>query len=298
MQQPTNGLSQFVAQQLKLRNLVLLVIPLSLLALLIFGRADSDRGTAPTGDSQDVQQLTIKDDADDQVGTSTQIEEQGSSQSISEAQPVDGEAQSSSETVLLPQVEIKVNQTLVNASAPSSSIDSSAQPSNTVIDLSADDVTASDITEVEIDRIVIPAINLDTDVTELGWHTKEDESGQIFSEWDFANNSAGWHKNSARPGEGGNVVMSGHNNILGAVFRELDQLDQGDEAFVYSGDRVFTYEIERVMVVPEVYADPEQRADNAKWIEQFDDDRLTLVSCWPRDDNSHRIIVIGHAVEG
>ena len=158
------------------------------------------------------------------------------------------------------------------------------------------DKALDDAAALEVDRIVIPAIDLDSAVVELGWHINRDASGQIFSEWDFANNAAGWHKNSALPGEGGNVVMSGHNNIMGAVFRELDQLDEGDEVFVYSGVRAFMYEIERVMVVPEVYADAAQRAANAQWIEQFDDNRITLVSCWPRDDNSHRIIVIGYAV--
>jgi ABC-type sugar transport system ATPase subunit len=40
------------------------------------------------------------------------------------------------------------------------------------------------------------------------------------------------------------------------------------------------------------------RKANARWIEPFDDDRLTLVSCWPRDDNTYRIIVVGYLVDG
>src|SRR5262245_1974096 len=66
------------------------------------------------------------------------------------------------------------------------------------------------------DRLVIPAIQLDTPVVELGWNTHKDGSGSIFSEWDVAEYAAGWHKNSAKLGEAGNLVMSGHNNILGA----------------------------------------------------------------------------------
>src|SRR5215204_7495894 len=67
-------------------------------------------------------------------------------------------------------------------------------------------------------RLEIPAIDVDIPVVELGW-SQTKQGGQIFSEWDDAAYAAGWHKNSALPGQGGNIVMSGHNNILGAVFR-------------------------------------------------------------------------------
>lgn len=144
------------------------------------------------------------------------------------------------------------------------------------------------------DRLVLPAIHVDIPVVELGWSTAQKE-GQVFSEWDVAEYAAGWHKNSAPLGEGGNVVMSGHNNILGSVFRELDQLKRGDAITVWAGSQSFPYEVDKVMIVPEKYASAEQRKDNASWIGPFADDRLTLVSCWPRDDNTHRIIVVAHA---
>ena len=144
------------------------------------------------------------------------------------------------------------------------------------------------------DRLVLPTIAIDIPVVELGWSTKQQQDGQIFSEWDVAEYAAGWHKNSALLGEGGNVVMSGHNNILGSVFRELDQLKRGDEVTVWSGSQAFVYQVDKVMIVPEKYATMDQRKENAQWIGAFDDDRLTLVSCWPRDDNTHRIIVVAH----
>ena len=148
------------------------------------------------------------------------------------------------------------------------------------------------------DRLIIPAIDLDTPVVPLGWSSRVDEADRIFSEWDVAAYAAGWHKNSARLGEGGNVVLSGHNNILGAVFRELDQLRKGDRMEIFSGGVRYTYQIDKVLIVPETRATPEQRKANAQWIQPFDDDRLTLVSCWPRDDNTHRIIVVGYRVDG
>ncbi len=147
------------------------------------------------------------------------------------------------------------------------------------------------------DRLVVPAIHIDTPVVELGWHAAM-SNDQVLSEWDVAKYAAGWHKNSAYLGQKGNVVMSGHNNIYGAVFRELDQLKKGDEAVVWSGNRQYIYHVDQVIIVPEKYASADQRAANARWIGPFADNRLTLVSCWPRDDNTHRIIIIAHQEEG
>lgn len=141
-------------------------------------------------------------------------------------------------------------------------------------------------------RMVIPRLEMDTPVVNLGWNTGTNGDGYVFSQWEVAENAAGWHENSAQLGEGGNVVMSGHNNILGAVFRELDQLRENDEITVYTDDVAFEYTVERVLIVPEKRATVEQRAENAQWITQMGDDRLTLVSCWPRDNNTHRIIVV------
>jgi sortase A len=146
------------------------------------------------------------------------------------------------------------------------------------------------------DRFVLPAIDVDIPVVELGWSQKSDQAGQTFSAWDEADFAAGWHKNSALPGQAGNVVLSGHNNIKGAVFRELDQLQRGDVAILYVGDTPYEYAVDQVMIVPEASATLEQRKVNAQWIQPTGDDRLTLVSCWPRDDNTHRIIVVARPV--
>jgi sortase A len=142
------------------------------------------------------------------------------------------------------------------------------------------------------DRLEIPAIDIDIPVVELGWSHTEGFDGQIFSEWDVAAYAAGWHKNSALPGEGGNVVMSGHNNILGAVFRELDQLKRGDAVTVWAGTSVYNYAVDQVVVLPDKSVSEEQRLANTRWIGDFEDDRLTLVSCWPRNNNTHRIVVV------
>jgi len=141
-------------------------------------------------------------------------------------------------------------------------------------------------------RLLIPTIKADMPVVELGWSAKKDANGAIFSEWDVADFAAGWHKNSSLPGESGNIVLSGHNNVKGAVFRELDQLKRGDKLQLLAGGLEYTYTVEEVLIVPETHATDEQRRENANYIKETPDDRLTLVSCWPRNDNTHRIIVI------
>lgn len=148
------------------------------------------------------------------------------------------------------------------------------------------------------DRIVIPSIELDTSVVDVGWSAAADSNGSVVNHWDVAEYAAGWHANSDRLGQGGNVVLSGHNNMLGAVFREMDRLEVGDVAMLWSGDIRYDYEIAEVHIVPEQGAPMEQRRKNARWIGEFDDDRLTLVTCWPRGGNSHRIIAVGHLVGG
>ncbi len=141
-------------------------------------------------------------------------------------------------------------------------------------------------------RLVVPSIKIDTPIVELGWSTKKDAAGAVFSEWDVADYAAGWHKNSSLPDEPGNIVLSGHNNIRGAVFRELDQLKRGDEVVLYAGGQEYAYTVDEVLIVPEKFATDEQRLDNVRYIQETKDDRLTLVSCWPRNDNTHRIIVV------
>jgi len=34
------------------------------------------------------------------------------------------------------------------------------------------------------------------------------------------------------------------------------------------------------------------RQENARWIAPTDDERLTLVTCWPYTNNTHRVVVV------
>ncbi len=142
-------------------------------------------------------------------------------------------------------------------------------------------------------RLVVPAIQLDTVVQPMGWSLKPQSDGALVSRWDTVDYAAGWHINSVLPGAKGNAVFSGHNNIGGAVFRNLDKLKPGDAIEVWLDDeQSVTYLVDEVTIVQETFASAEQRVRNAAMIATTADERLTLVTCWPADSNTHRVFVV------
>jgi len=146
-------------------------------------------------------------------------------------------------------------------------------------------------------RLLIPSIGVDTKVIPLGWQAVT-RNGQTALEWEVADYAAGWHKNSARPGEVGNIVLSGHNNIKGMVFRRLAEVNIGDTIELKVGDQVFAYTVVDRFIVKEKGEPLAVRQANARWIGPFADTRLTLVSCWPFTNNTHRVIVIAKPAQG
>ncbi len=140
-------------------------------------------------------------------------------------------------------------------------------------------------------RIVAESINLDTEVVETGWQTRE-QDGVLQNVWVVADYAAGWHKNSALPGQGGNVVLSGHHNIKGEVFRYIVDLEVGDTITLFAGDQSYEYVVNDKFIVKDKGEPDSVRQANARWIGPFNEERLTLVTCWPYNSNTHRVIVI------
>ena len=145
-------------------------------------------------------------------------------------------------------------------------------------------------------RLQIPSLALDTPVQRMGWKTVHG-----VSQWDVVDNAAGHHFDSVYPGERGNVALSGHNNIAGAVFAGVCVIGQpgvafglGDEMIlVDSGGRRFTYRVNGWHRMKEKNASIAKRQDNAAWLRQTDEAQLTLVTCWPPWSNTHRVVVTG-----
>ncbi len=142
-------------------------------------------------------------------------------------------------------------------------------------------------------RIVAPAIDLDASVVEMGWEMI-DQDGALVSEWIVPEKAAGWHLNSSLPGHNENVVLSGHHNIAGKVFRYVVDLDPGDEITLYVNETPYVYLVTEKYILKESGMPLRVRQKNAQWIMPSGDERLTLVTCWPYEwpGNSHRVIVV------
>jgi sortase A len=124
--------------------------------------------------------------------------------------------------------------------------------------------------------ITIPAIDVDAPVT----HGVDPDSLQL---------GVGHYENSANPGERGNLVLAGHNDVYGEVFRYLSDLQPGDEVTVYTLSQTYRYVIRgwRIVEPSEVgVMDPSAEAT------------LTLISCYPYLIDNQRIVVFGSLDSG
>jgi sortase A len=133
-------------------------------------------------------------------------------------------------------------------------------------------------------RVVIRHAGIDTPISEVGI-VRED--GALA--WQTAWRAAGHHLNSARPGQPGNMILTGHVSVADAknlaVFQHLDRVAVGDEIQVYSGDRAFRYRVTTVRVAPPTAIealDPDHRA------------LVTLITC--TRDLKQRLLVVGELV--
>ncbi len=145
-------------------------------------------------------------------------------------------------------------------------------------------------------RLVIPSLGLDAGVTRVQLVSNE-INGQRYYQWAVPNGyEVGWHETSAPLGRAGNTVLNGHNNIYGEVFRDLIDLELGQDILLYDSDRAYHYRVTQVEILAENGQPLSVRLANAHWIEPTDDERITLISCWPYATNTNRLIVIAQPV--
>lgn len=142
------------------------------------------------------------------------------------------------------------------------------------------------------DRIVIEKISLDAPIIPVSIKEVKFE-GKVYQQWLAPNGfEVGWHNTSAPLGVPGNTVLNGHHNVYGEVFGKLVRMREGDIIKLYSGDKEFVYRVALVMLLPEKYKTVEDRMENARWILPSDDERITLITCWPKASNTHRVVVV------
>jgi sortase A len=107
--------------------------------------------------------------------------------------------------------------------------------------------------------------------------------------WEQLKKGVGHHIHSANPGETGNVVLSAHNDIHGEIFRDLDQLEEGDLIILFSERQSYTYAVEDVLIV---------EPTRVEFLETTSTPTTTLISCYPYLVDNKRIVVTAHLVEG
>jgi LPXTG-site transpeptidase (sortase) family protein len=155
------------------------------------------------------------------------------------------------------------------------------------------DTAQADRQASTVSRLVIPSIDVDAKVVEVGWRI-EDVGGRPTAIWDVAEFAVGQHRGSANPGQGDNIVLAGHVGGYGKVFRDLYYVQPGDRLIAYSEGQQYLYVVAERLVVDEEGVSPEQRAANARYIAPTGQEVVTLVTCWPAagpDRFAQRVIV-------
>jgi len=128
----------------------------------------------------------------------------------------------------------------------------------------------------QANRIQIPAIGVDAPVVQ------GDGDEQL-------KKGVGQNYSSANPGKSGNVILSAHNDVYGEIFRELDQLETGDEIIIHTNQRAYTYVVMNTQVVEPTYVEV---------MDQTPDATVTLISCYPYLVDNQRIVVQGRLDSG
>ncbi|MEZ4644419.1 MAG: sortase [Chloroflexota bacterium] len=123
-------------------------------------------------------------------------------------------------------------------------------------------------------RIQIPAIGVDSPIVQ----------GDT---WDQLKKGVGQHIGSAQPGQAGNLVLSAHNDIFGEIFRYLDKLSPGDEILITTDVQEYTYIVRAIDTV---------KPTDVQVMDSTDYPSTTLISCYPYQVNTHRIVVFADLV--
>lgn len=142
---------------------------------------------------------------------------------------------------------------------------------------------------VQPNRIEIPAINLDSQISQV-------EANWIGDRllWDIPQNIVGYHKGTAQPGAFGNTILSGHISSPikreGAIFKNLPDIapllieGQPVDVILHTTEARYLYRIIKTDV-----AEP----DDVDLFRPIKEPSLTLITCIPDYIYTHRFLVTG-----
>ena len=123
-------------------------------------------------------------------------------------------------------------------------------------------------------RLVIPAIGVD-------WPIVPGDG------WEELKRGVGHRVGTVNPGERGNMVLSGHNDVFGEVFKDLEALKNGDEIQVFAGGRMFKYQVRAKRIV---------LPSDLSVLQPTRDSVVTLITCHPYRVDTHRLVVIAQLI--
>ncbi len=90
-------------------------------------------------------------------------------------------------------------------------------------------------------------------------------------------------------GETTHAILSAHRGLPSArLFTDLDKMEEGDFFYIYVLDRVFTYQVDQIMVIEPDNTEPLGLKEGQ--------DYVTLITCTPYGVNTHRLLVRGTRV--
>jgi len=118
-------------------------------------------------------------------------------------------------------------------------------------------------------RLQIPAIGVDAPVVQGDG-------------WDQLKKGVGQHIGSDNPGQAGNVVLSGHDDVFGEIFRDLGNLQPGDQVILYTAQHQYIYVVTGSQIVEPTQVEVMAATSEAT---------VTLISCYPYLIDNKRIVV-------
>lgn len=144
-------------------------------------------------------------------------------------------------------------------------------------------------------HLTIPSVGIDSPVVTVTWELKQSKvGGAVQAEWDVASYAVGHNLGSANPGQPGNVVMAGHVDYKGEVFKNLHNVKKGDEVIIQTDKGQYVYVITETDLVKEDGATPEQQRRNAHYMDPTAEPTLTMITCYPYAIDNYRFVAIGH----
>lgn len=158
------------------------------------------------------------------------------------------------------------------------------------------DVLVPTVTPVPDDsppiHLKIPSVGIDSEVVPVGWDMIPAKGGGIKPEWQVADFAVGHHAGSANPGQAGNVVLSGHVDYKGEVFRHLHEVNKGDLVTLYTEKGQYIYVVTDLRLVKEEGVSEATKRQNARFMDPTPDATLTMITCYPYGVDDHRFIAI------